>query len=122
MHSSERAGFDLPLVPCWNRPRIPINAHSTNIVCADRCNREAGGGASREGASAPHLVEVPPLGHALEFVLAGILKLDARAGDEVLHGARDEDLGWLSECGDTLGDVNRDTADVVTSHFDLAGV
>src|SRR5206468_12556515 len=63
----------------------------------------------------------PPLaGDALELREAAVLDLHPRAGDGVLHGARDQQLARLRLSGDTRADVHRDSADLRLEHFALA--
>jgi hypothetical protein len=42
--------------------------------------------------------ELPGAGHTFQRVFTVVLKLETGACDEIGHGARDEDLAWLSEC------------------------
>jgi len=44
--------------------------------------------------SAHYPIEAPAIRDAFELMLASIFKDQARTDDEVLHGARDEDLPW----------------------------
>ena len=55
-------------------------------------------------------------------MLAAVLEDEARAGDEVLDGGADEDLGGAGERGDPGADVHGDAADVGAQQLDLAGV
>jgi hypothetical protein len=66
--------------------------------------------------------ELPRVGDAFERMGAAIGECDARATDEVGHGAGDENFVGLGECLDPLGDVDGDATDVVTTQFDLTGV
>src|SRR5262245_6964947 len=67
-------------------------------------------------------VEMPSAGNALQLVLASIVELEPRTGDEILHRARHEDLVGLGERGDTLADVHRHASDVVAAKLELARV
>jgi hypothetical protein len=69
-----------------------------------------------------HSVEMPSVRDAPQLVLAGILERESGAGDKILDGARDENLGRLSARRHTGTDVDRDAPDVVPVELDLAGV
>jgi hypothetical protein len=47
---------------------------------------------------------------------------DARAVNEVLHGARHEDLACLRQCGNSGADVHGDATYVLIADLTLAGV
>ena len=66
--------------------------------------------------------ELPLPGYALEHVAAPIFEGDARAVDEVLHGARHEDLARLRQCGNSCANVDGDASYVVTADLALTGV
>ena len=51
-----------------------------------------------------------------------IIELDPRAGHEILHRARDEQLARLGQRRDALADVDRDAADVLVYQLTLAGM
>src|SRR5215203_3257401 len=62
----------------------------------------------------------PPGPHALELVLAVVIEANARPGDEVLDGARDEDIPGPSQSGDPGTCVHRDSRDLAVDELDLA--
>src|SRR6185369_2629457 len=62
------------------------------------------------------------LGQAAEQVAPAILKAQTRAGDEVAHGARDEDFAGARNVLYPCGGVNRDAANILASDLDLAGM
>ena len=66
--------------------------------------------------------EPPAPGDALQLALAPILEFDPGPGDEVLDGARHDDLRRLRGRRHALADVHREPADVVATKLDLAGV
>src|SRR3954453_24077802 len=67
--------------------------------------------------------EEPPLaGDALQLVQPAVLELDARAGNEVLHGARHQHLPGRRLRGDTGAGVDRDSADVTVVYLAFPGV
>src|SRR5262249_1951273 len=66
--------------------------------------------------------DVPLAGDAFERVGAVFGKPQARAGDEVLHGARHQDLASLGERGDPGPDVHGDAAELLAHNLALAGV
>src|SRR6266545_4788715 len=55
-------------------------------------------------------------------MLAALLEGDAGAGDDVLHGARDEHLAGTGGRCDSGSDVDCDSADARVGLLDLAGV
>jgi len=55
-------------------------------------------------------------------VLAAVLEDEPGAGDEVLDGGADQDLGGPGERRDPGADVHGDAADVGTDQLDLPGV
>src|SRR6476661_5128534 len=65
--------------------------------------------------------QLPLPGYALEHVGAPLLEGDARAVDEVLHGARHEDLACLRQCGNPGANVHGDATDVLTTDLTLSG-
>jgi hypothetical protein len=66
--------------------------------------------------------ELPRAGYAVELVLAAVGELEAGAGDEVGHGARDECFTGLREGRDLGADLHGDAAEVVAVLFALAGM
>jgi len=66
--------------------------------------------------------QLPLPGYALEHVGAPLLEGDARAVDEVLHGARHEDLACLRQCGNPGANVHGNATDVLTTDLTLSGV
>ncbi len=64
----------------------------------------------------------PASGHSLEFVFAEVVELDGRPDDEILHGARNEDLPSTGESPDTGSDVDCEAPEIVTPYLALAGV
>src|SRR5688500_4729741 len=67
-------------------------------------------------------VKLPASGNVLQFVRAAILEPDARPGDEVLDGARDEDLPRLRGGGDPRAGMHGDAMCLAAGELDLAGV
>ena len=65
---------------------------------------------------------MPSAGDALELVFAAVVELKTRTRDEILHGARCEDLARLGVRRDALGDVYGDPSNIVAADLDLAGV
>src|SRR6476659_8995048 len=65
------------------------------------------------GLLSPYPVEMPAVGDALQFMLAGVFEHEARACHEVLDCRRHEDLGTASEGRHTRADVDGDTANFV---------
>jgi hypothetical protein len=65
---------------------------------------------------------VPRVGDPLERALAAVVERDARAADEILHRARDEDLAGVGEPGQPRTDVHRDAHQLATALFALARV
>ena len=61
------------------------------------------------------------LREALEIVRPSILEADPRSGDEVLDGARDEDLTGLGEGGDAGRDMDRHAPELAGDALGLAG-
>ena len=55
-------------------------------------------------------------------MLASVLERKAGAGNEILHGLGDEDLGRSCECPDPSADVYGDASDPIASEFHLARV
>jgi hypothetical protein len=74
------------------------------------------------GLSGQDTKESPAARHTLEMVLVTILELEARTGDKVDNGARDQHLTRASKAGDTLADVDGNATDVIPHHLDLTGV
>ena len=66
--------------------------------------------------------QLPLPGYALEHVGAPLLEGDATAVDEVLHGARHEDLACLRQCGNPGANVHGNATDVLTTDLTLSGV
>src|SRR5687768_10058057 len=69
-----------------------------------------------------HGVDGPRARDALQLVLAAWFEREARAGDEILDGARDEDLARPRERGDAGADVDGDAAHGAPRKLHLAGV
>ena len=55
-------------------------------------------------------------------MFAAVLEREAGTSDQVSDGAGDEDLIGFSCGGDTSGDMNGETGEVVAAHVALAGV
>src|SRR5437868_13979881 len=72
--------------------------------------------------SLDHREQPPRFGNALELVRATVLERDARPGDEVLHGLRDEDLPGLRAGGDAGRDMDGDPAELRLDALALARV
>jgi hypothetical protein len=67
--------------------------------------------------------EDPPLARdAFQSFRSAIREAQARASDQILDGARHQNLAGGGEGGDAGADVDGDAADVVADHFALAGV
>src|SRR5829696_6761046 len=84
-------------------------------------------GLAREQGAAAKLqvddfVEVPFARDAFQFGGAAVGELDAGAGDEVLHRARDDRLAWAGVCRDAGADMNGDAPQRFGHAFALAGV
>ena len=69
-----------------------------------------------------HPVEVPPVGDALQLVLAGVLERETGAGDKVFDRGGDQHLGRTGHRADASPDVDGDTLDAFIGELDLAGV
>ena len=67
-------------------------------------------------------VETPASRYALEVVFAAVLEREAGTSDQVSDGAGDEDLIGFSCGGDTSGDMNGETGEVVAPQVALTGV
>ena len=57
-------------------------------------------------------VQPPAARHALELVLAAVGEAEARAGDQVLDGGRDEHFRWLCQRTNAGADVDGDAAHI----------
>src|SRR5215213_7390793 len=66
--------------------------------------------------------ELPLPRYALEHEGAPVYEGDARAVNEVLHGARHQNLARLGQCGNSGANVHRDATYVFTADLTLAGV
>src|SRR5262249_9813903 len=66
--------------------------------------------------------EMPLTRHPLEGLESAILEAETGAGDQVLHGAGDEDLAGPRGRGDARPDVDGEPGDLVARELDLAGV
>jgi hypothetical protein len=67
-------------------------------------------------------VQLPLVGNALECMGPSVVELDPRTDDQVLDGARTNDLTGFG-CGhDARGQVHRDTTDVTVAKLDLTSV
>ena len=66
--------------------------------------------------------EPPRSRYALEVVFAAVLEREAGTSDQISDGAGDEDLIGFSCGGDTSGDMNGETGEVVAAHVALTGV
>src|SRR5690349_6655694 len=65
---------------------------------------------------------MPPVGDALQLVLAGVFEHKPRACGEVFDRVADQNLPSAGERADPGADVHRQATDAVTGEFDLAGV
>src|SRR5215467_4795538 len=65
-------------------------------------------------------VQRPVAWHAFQGVDTTALEADTRAGDEILHGARYEDVTRRGLCGDPRTDVHRYSADLRAEQLALA--
>src|SRR5437764_13783900 len=65
---------------------------------------------------------MPLAGDALESVRAAVREPEPRAGDEVAHGARHQDLAGPGERRDAGADVHGDPAELRPHHLTLARV
>src|SRR5437588_1808014 len=65
---------------------------------------------------------MPFAGDAFEIVHAALFELDARSGDQVLDGSRDEHLAGLSMRGDSCSCVHGDPGDLAVDELALPGV
>src|SRR5580765_445978 len=79
-------------------------------------------GAGRPGLRIRRRVDSPSPGHAFELVVATIVKHDAGAGDEVLHGLGHENLPAIRKRCNPRARVNSDPSDLATKEFALARV
>src|SRR5438477_10959261 len=101
---------------------------NSSIVIGFRSASIANGryGALGAAATVPSLpndaLRAPPLGHALELVLPGILEHEARSRDEVLYGLGDEDLRGRREGADPRADDDPQAAGLAVDRGDLSGV
>src|SRR5438876_5146525 len=75
----------------------------------------------RPFSCAQHSVKAPPLGQALQLVLAAVLELDPGARDKVLHRSRDEDLTRPRRCSDARPDVHGDAGHLLAEDLALSG-
>src|SRR5919201_3168968 len=66
--------------------------------------------------------EAPWIRDPLQPVLAAVLEVDPRAGDEVLDGARDEHLAGLGKRRHARADVHGDAADLAVDELALTRV
>jgi hypothetical protein len=66
--------------------------------------------------------ECPLSGRALEGMRAARVELEPGPGDEVLDGARDEDVARVRRAHHPRADVDGDAANVVADELALAGV
>src|SRR5918911_957838 len=64
----------------------------------------------------------PPLAHALKRMLATVLEVDSRSGDEVAHGRGDEDLARPRKRRDARAGVDGDAGDLVAEQLAFARV
>src|ERR1700674_1392725 len=62
----------------------------------------------------------PAAGHALQSLLAAVLKDQSRPGDEGWHGSRDQHLTRAGQRGHPGPDVDRHATDIFTATLDLA--
>jgi hypothetical protein len=67
-------------------------------------------------------VELPYIGDALQFTRAARYESRARAGEEILDGARDQDLRRAGLRENSGRNVDGHTRDVLASELDPAGV
>src|SRR5262249_12713475 len=67
-------------------------------------------------------VEPPDPRHALEFVFASVLELDARADQDAAHRLAHEHLTGRSQVGDPPDDADGPADAVVAADLDLGGV
>ena len=65
---------------------------------------------------------MPLSGHSLELVGASIRELQARSHDEILHGARDEDLAAARGARDPGAEMHRQSFELRADDLDLTGV
>src|SRR5262249_22592349 len=72
--------------------------------------------------SRPQGVEPPGSRDALELVLALVLEPEARTDDETPHRLTHQHLTGGRQVTHPLGDAHRQAAEVIATHFDLAGV
>src|SRR5664280_1514725 len=66
--------------------------------------------------------EAPRARDALQLMLAASFEGDPRAGDDVFHGARDQDLARRGPAGDAGTDVDGDPTDLAIDDLALSGV
>lgn len=64
----------------------------------------------------------PTPGDTFQLVFAAILKLNARANHEILHGARDEHFARRRQRPESSGNVHGKAAEIVASYLALTGV
>ena len=69
-----------------------------------------------------HPVQVPPVGDALQLVLAGVLEAEAGARNQVSDRLRDQDLGRGRKRRDPRADIHGDPSDLAADRLDLARV
>jgi len=74
-----------------------------------RIGRYSAGGSSCDGE------DFPAFGYAFEIVIAPIRELNVRSCDEILDGARHEQFAWISFGGDSVGDDDGESGDVVAA-------
>src|SRR3954470_838492 len=66
--------------------------------------------------------QAPCSGHALELVFATIGEGESGAGEQVVHGARYDDLAGAGSGCHTGADVHGEAADALAAHLDLTRV
>ena len=72
--------------------------------------------------SARYREDAPLAGYSFEDVLAAVGELDARTGDQVFDGARDQYFATSCHCGDACADMHGYSRDIVSDDLALARV
>src|SRR4051794_1982245 len=74
------------------------------------------------GLISPNAIEVPPVGHSLEFALARVFEREAAAGGQVLNRLGCEDLAWFGLGARPGSYHDAQPTDLAVDSLTLAGV
>ena len=104
-----------------HRPRRSPARHATDAMEAVSAWRQRAPRAGRHQLPVDG-IQPPLAGYALENMAAAIVERKARADDQVLHGARHEDLAGCRERGHPRPEVDSQPGNVVRQDLDLSDV